>query len=431
LYYNYLSTPLKPQHIKQLFYTALLLFSITYMFPACKGEYLSPTNIQPISDSTGSGTTIATVDTLPSFNAPSGLAVDASGNIYVADWGNNVIREITPAGVVSTYAGTGFTGYTNGAASLASFNEPTGLSIDPSGNLFVADAGNDLVRKIASTGMVSTIAGSDTSGYRDSVGSGSAFFDPLAVAVDPSDNVYVADAGNNLVRLVSSAGNVTTFAGTYNTGNSTTLSPFNNPSGIARDALGNLFVANYLNSNILEVNPQGVVSVYAGQTDSIGAVNGPASAATFYYPNSVAVDANDNVYVSDGLNNLIRKISPQGIVSTFAGSGSPGAVDSTGTAASFNGPAGLAFDAAGNLYVADANNNKIRKITPAGVVTTVAGSGAQGMHNGIVAARRTGNRKLLVTASRARFNVITGRKPAVIDNLGRIFLHRKKSKKRG
>ncbi|MGH7237936.1 MAG: hypothetical protein ACREGF_05360, partial [Candidatus Saccharimonadales bacterium] len=338
-------------------------------------------------------------------NNPSGVAVDASGNIYVADWGNNLIRKIAPGGVVSTFAGSGFAGYNDGTGTLASFTQPSGIAIDASGNLFIADAGDNLVRKITPAGTVSTIAGSDTSGFADGAGAAAVFFNPLGVAVDASDNVYVADAGNNLIRLISPAGNVTTLAGTVNIGASTVLSPFNNPGGVAVDAGGNVFVANYLDNNIMEVNPAGAVTSYAGSaTGAAGANNGPASAATFYYPNSVAVDAAGNVYVADGVNNLIREITSGGMVSTFAGSGTAGAIDSTGVNASFNGPAGLAFDAAGNLYVADSNNNEIRKITPAGLVTTVAGNGEQGARNGMAIAHR--NKRLLKTTPASRLNFI-------------------------
>lgn len=354
---------------------------------ACRTEWISPGEAPPVTDTSGTGSS-STIDTLPSFNAPTGVAVDASGNIYVADWGNNLIRKITPTGMVSTFAGSGFAGYNDGAGTLASFTEPTGLAIDAQGNLFVADAGDDLIREINPSGTVTTIAGSDTTGFSNGAGAAATFFNPMSVAVDANDNVYVADAGNDLIRLVSSGGNVTTFAGTLDTGASQTPPIFNNPTGLALGPNGNLYVANYLSSDILLVNQSGNISTYAGVDTLQGANNGPAAQATFYYPNSVAVDAKGNVFVSDGVNNLIREISTNGTVSTFAGSGAPGAVDSTGVNASFNGPAGLAFDAAGNLYVADSNNNEIRKITPAGVVTTVAGTGAQGSQNGIAVAHR-------------------------------------------
>src|SRR6202012_5396876 len=212
------------------------------------------------------------------------------------------------------------------------------------------------------------------------------------------------DAGNNLIRMVSSGGNVTTFAGTINTAASQTTSIFNNPTGVALGPNGNLYVANYLDNNILLVNQAGSVSSYAGIDTLQGANNGQAQQATFYYPNSVAVDAGGNVFVSDGVNNLIRKIATDGTVSTFAGSGVAGAVDSTGVNASFNGPAGLAFDATGNLYVADANNNEIRKITPDGVVTTVAGSGRQGSQNGVAVVHR--NKRLTKVVPKAQLDVI-------------------------
>lgn len=377
-----------------------MLFSITCFFAACKKQNIIHTyNINPAD--TSRLDSIAKLDSLPSFNSPSGVAVDVSGNVFVADYGNNLIREITPTGLVSTFAGSGFSGYNNGTGLLASFTQPTGITIDGAGNLFVADAGNNLIREITSAGAVTTLAGADTVGSVNAADTSSSFFDPMAVAVDSKDNVYVADAGNNLIRLIS-GGNVTTFAGTINTGTTTTLSPFNNPSGIAIDASGNIFVANYLANTILEVSPSGVVSTYAG-TGKAGANNGPAASATFFYPNSVAVDAADNLYVSDGVNNLIRKITPAGMVSTLAGSGNAGAVDSTGVNASFNGPAGLTVDATGNVYVADANNNLIRKITPTGVVTTLAGNGQQGSKNGQANSKR-GKKLFKIPANRANIN---------------------------
>jgi sugar lactone lactonase YvrE len=388
-----LITPLKPESIKLVLYPALLLIFIACLTTACKRENLQQNHIITNPD-TAKTDSIAVLDSLPSFNEPSGVAIDASGNIYVADYGNNLIRKIAPGGIVSTFAGSGNAGYIDGSGTLASFTQPTGLSVDASGNVFVADAGDNLIREISPAGVVSTIAGSDTTGSVNAAGKASSFFDPLGVAVDVHGNIYVADAGNDLIRLIGQGAQVSTFAGTLNTGTSTTLSPFNNPTGVAVDGTGNVFVANYLGNDILKISPAGVVSTYAGIDTLRGANNGPAASATFYFPNSVAVDAADNVYVADGVNNLIRKISPDGTVSTLAGSGLPGAVDSTGTKASFNYPAGLAVDAVGNVYVADSNNNLIRKITPDGVVTTVAGSGLQGATNGTAVARKS--KKILV-----------------------------------
>jgi len=374
------------------------MFLIACFITACTKKDFKQSGI--IVKSGGGNDSTAAIDTLPSFNSPSGVAVDVTGNIYVADYGNNLIRKITPVGVVSTFAGSGNAGKTDGTGTLASFNAPTGIAIDASGNLFVADAGNDLIRKITSAGVVSTVAGSDSTGSANGPGLSSSFFDPVGVTVDAADNIYVADAGNNLIRLITSAGVVSNFAG--NNTNNLTAPSFNNPTGVAIDASGNVYVANYLNNTILLINAAGTVNTYAGNGGQ-GAVNGPAGSATFYYPNSVAIDAAGNVYVSDGVNNLIREITTGGVVSTLAGSGLSGAVDSTGTAASFNGPAGLAADAAGNIYVADSNNNLIRKITPAGVVTTVAGNGKEGAKNGLATAYR--NRGRIKNSSKNIFRV--------------------------
>ncbi|HEY4322864.1 MAG TPA: NHL repeat-containing protein [Mucilaginibacter sp.] len=391
--------------IKQNYSITILLVLIACFFEACKEEVPKPL---PGTD-TVKKDSIVVKDTLPSFNSPVGIAVDGAGNLYVADYGNNLIRKITNGGLVSTFAGSGMQGSVNGAANVATFNEPTGIAVDASGNLYVADAGNDRIRKISSVGTVSTLAGVDSTGAVNGPGVGASFFDPLGVAVDGSGNVYVADAGNNMIRMITPAGIVSTLAGNNAGASNGALgkTSFNNPTGVAVEGAGNVYVANYLNNIILEVNQGGTVTTLAG-TGQTGANDGPDSSATFYYPNSVTVDAANNVYVADGVNNLIRKITPAGMVSTLAGNGMAGAIDSTGTAASFNGPSGLAVDAVGNVYVADTNNNLIRKITPAGVVTTIAGTGKPGAKNGLAIAYR--NKKLLKNAAKSRFNIFYKKK---------------------
>ena len=366
---------------------ALFLAMLAILTSCTKKDFPHKYSTVPDSSKTDS---IAKLDSLPSFNGPAGLAVDAAGNIYVADYGNNLIRKIAATGLVSTIAGNGFQGSLNGTGTASSFNRPTSLVLDASGNLYITDSGNNQIRKLSASGIVTTIAGSDSAGYINAQDTSALFFDPLGITRDGAGNLYVADAGNNVIRLISPANAVTTYAGAADslTSNGTpSASLLNNPTGVTIDASGNLYVANYLNNNIIKVTVSGIVARLAGTGDP-GSANGPDTSAMFYLPNSVALDAANNIYVSDEVNNLIRKITPDGTVSTFAGSGKAGAADSTGTAASFNGPGGLSFDAAGNLYVADTNNNLIRKITPLGAVTTVAGSGLSGAKNGQITALR-------------------------------------------
>lgn len=363
--------------IKQIVCFFILNVSIAALISSCKEILPKPistvTTIPPSKEKIDS---LAKLDSLPSFRNPVGLTVDASGNIYVADYGNNLIRKISTDGIVSTIAGDSTrSGSSDGMGNNASFNGPAGIVVDASGNLYITDSGNNLIRKISNSGLVSTIAGGDTLAMANGTGAGASFFQPLGISLDASGNLYVADAGNNAIRLITPAGVVSTFST-----NTDSTSFFNNPTGVIVDASNNVYVANYLNNNILKINSTGQLNIFAGNFTA-GSNNGPDSTASFYLPNSIVADGNSNIYIADGINNLIRKITPDGQVSTFAGSGQAGNIDSTGTAASFNGPSGLAVDALGNIYVADTNNNLIRKITPDGLVTTIAGSGLAGNKN--------------------------------------------------
>ena len=320
-----------------------------------------------------------------SFNSPNGLAVDASSNIYVTDFNNFKIRKITSTGIVSTFAGSGAIGAIDGTAGVASFNYIFGATVDASSNVYIADAGNNKIRKITSTGVVSTFAGSNSIGAIDGTGVSASFKTPNGLAVDASGNIYVADQGNNKIRKITPTGLVSTFAGSGTLGaidGTGTTASFNIPSGLAVDLSGNLYIADAGNNKIRKITPTGVVSTFAG-SGSYGADNGTGIAASFNQPIGVAIDASGNVYIAEQGNHKIRKITPTGLVSTFAGSGTQGAIDATGIAASFNYPNGVGIDASGNIYVTDAGNNKIRKITPTGVVSTLAGSGSNGVDDGI------------------------------------------------
>jgi sugar lactone lactonase YvrE len=287
----------------------------------------------------------------------------------------------------------GVAGSVAGSGSQAQFRLPNGVASDASGNLYVADTANNAIRKITPDGVVSTLAGNAAShGSTDGPGGEARFLAPFGLAVDGDDNVYVADTFNNLIRKITPDGVVSTLAGQAGHPGSTDgnglLARFRNPWGIAVDVQGNLVVADMSNDTIRKITPAGVVSTLAGQPGASGYVDGPGGQARFNAPYSVAVDNAGNIYVSDSANDAIRKITSGGVVSTLAGlPGYAGHTDGSGDNARFWNPQGLAVDEDGNILVADTGNNAIRKITPGGVVTTVAGSADSGSDPGSPAAK--------------------------------------------
>ncbi|HEY1791373.1 MAG TPA: hypothetical protein VGG34_00530, partial [Opitutaceae bacterium] len=331
--------------------------------------------------------------TAATFGGPSGMGIDGSNNIYVSDEISDVIRKITPQGVVTTIAGAvGIAGSADGPGSGARFNSPYGLTADPAGNVYVADSINNTIRAITPAGVVSTLAGKLNSfGSVDGTGNAAEFYYPVAVSVDGSGNLYVTDYNNNTIRKVTQAGAVTTFAGrtgVYGYVDGTgSQAEFDEPWGTAIDPSGNIYLADLGNYEVRKITASATTSTLAGTPD-MGHADGTGAAAEFYLPSGVGVDPSGNVFVADQSNDVIRKITPAGVVTTFAGTpGSNGSADGTGPAAQFNFPYGLAVDGSGNVYVADKGNNTIRKITPAGVVTTLAGTpGAGGSANGTGAA---------------------------------------------
>ncbi len=314
-----------------------------------------------------------------SLNAPNDVTFDAAGNIYIADTDNHTIRKITAAGVASTLAGlAGSAGSADGTGSAARFDTPRSLVVDAASNLYVADTFNNTIRKITPAGVVSTLAGmAGSGGAADGTGSAARFSSPHGLAIDTAGNVYVAGFAPT-IRKITPAGVVTTLAGSagsQGTADGTgSAARFRQPLDLALDSAGNVYVADGGSSaTIRKVTPAGVVTTLAGLAGSFGSVDGSGTAARFGDPRGIAVDAADNIYVSDRSNHNLRKVTLAGDVTTLAGlAGNPGSSDGTGTAARFNGPLGVAVDAAGNVYVADSKNQSVRKVTPAGVVTTVA-----------------------------------------------------------
>jgi hypothetical protein len=360
---------------------------------------VSPSGVVTTIAGSGSSGSSDGTGTAASFNWPEDVGVDSSGNIFVADTYNHTIRKITPAGVVTTFAGTaGISGTADGTGSAARFWGPEGLAVDSAGNVFVADSGSNTIRKITPAGVVTTFAGSNTvSGSTDATGTAARFSYPTSIAIDSSGNLYVADTSNFTVRKITSAAVVTTLAGSAGLRGSVdatgSAARFGYPQGIGVDSSGNVFVGDTDYYTIRKVTPAGVVTTFAGTSGAWGNVDGTGAAANFAYPRSTDVDASGNIYVADADNYCIRKITSAGAVTTFAGSSAKyGTTDGTGAAAGFRNPQGIAIDSTGNIYVADSSNNTIRKVTTNGVVTTFAGTaGASGTTDGTgVAARFAG-----------------------------------------
>lgn len=431
------------------------------------------------------------------FGAVRALAVDSAGNVYAADGSNHTIRKITPVGGVSTLAGlAGFPESVDGTGSAARFNTPLGICVDSAGNVFVGDTNNGTIRKITPTGVVTTLGGdvgfSLVGGSSDGVGSAALFFGPHGVGVNSAGDLYVADSSNGTIRLgtlpaitspatataiidqpfqyqITANGNVTSFNatglpagltvdtvtgvisgtlsvfGSYditlsatNATRTTTASlslsviqlepylistlagpgigsadgggnaaRFRSPRGVAVDDLGTVYVADVSNHTIRKITSAGLVSTLAGLARSTGSADGPGATARFNSPTFVAVDHASNVYVADSSNHTIRKITSTGVVSTLAGlAGTPGSVDGIGSVARFNLPRGIGLDSANNLYVAEVGNHTIRKITPAGEVSSFAGlAGSPGSADGSGVA--------------ARFNQPTG---VTVDSANNIYV---------
>jgi uncharacterized protein (TIGR03437 family) len=381
---------------------------------------------------------------------PEGIAVDSAGNVYVADAAENRVRIIAPSGSIQTFAGTGTAGFAGdgGPAAAAQLNQPYGLAIDPTGNLYIADLGNARVRKVTSDGTIQTVAGGGafaaTGQGQGGPATSAQLMQPRNVALDPSGSFYISDFGANQVYSVSGNGMLTLAAGTgvagfSGDGTSALLAQLSAPAGLTIDSTGALYIADSANNRVrkvyngliitvfntsgptglafgsgtlyvaasayfgsvsqqipsissavdvavdlagdlfatsgafvLEIPAGGVVTTIAGSGASanFGGDNGPATAAQLYAPSSVAMDSSGNWYIADTSNNRIRMVTPAGVISTIAGTAASGSSGDNGpaSAAQLNAPRGLAIDSLGNLCVADSGNNEVRKITPAGLI---------------------------------------------------------------
>lgn len=363
------------------------------------------------------------------LNAPRGLAVDSSGDVFIADTGNNVVREVTAAGQIQTVAGTGTPGFSGdgGPATQALLQAPTGVAVDGSGNLYIADSGNHLVREVTTDGNINTFAGNQSAAFSGDNGAATAaglhdpqdvalgsngtvyivdtgnaairavtsgtittvagdaavgyagdggvatkatMYGPLAMAVDSSGNLYVSEFGNNVIRMVNAKGTISTVVGTGKAGfagdgSTATKANLNLPSGVAVDSQGNIYIADTWNSRIRKVTSGNINTVAGNGVVSYSGDGGLATAAQLNGPRGVAADAAGNLYIADSRNAVVRKASKDGAISTISGN-------------ALVYPQGVAVDAAGNAYVADYQDNRVRKISPQGNVTTYAGNGSAG-----------------------------------------------------
>ena len=303
---------------------------------------------------------------------PRGVAVDGSGNLYIADTSNGRIRKVDSSGVITTVAGGGY-GVDGGPATAAQLDRPYGVAVDGAGNLYIADTFNHRIRKVDAAGVITTVAGIGTNGFGGDGGAAVAaqLNQPSGVAVDGSGNLYIADYRNHRIRKVDSSGDISTVAGNGTKGHSgdggaAVAAQLGFPWGVAVDVSGNLYIADSTNGRIRKVDAAGVISTVAGiGTHGYGGDGGAAVAAYLNNPWGVAVDVSGNLYIADTFNQRIRKVDSSGVITTVAGIGTNGFSGDGGAAvaAQLNRPQGVAVDGSGNLYIADTDNTRIRRVS--------------------------------------------------------------------
>ena len=315
---------------------------------------------------------------------PQSVALDATGNLYIADWFNNVVREVTVNGNITTVAGNGTRGYSGdgGPAISAQLSFPYALAFDRAGDLFIADSSNDVIREVTPDGNITTVAGTNVPGYSGDGGpaTNAQLYDPSGVAVDSTGNLYIADSNNHVIREVLAGGEILTLGGNRYPGYSGDGGPvgsaqFNYPKGLAIDAAGNLYVADFGNSVIRMITPNGAVTTVAGTgTPGYLGDGGPAIHAELAYPESVALDSAGNLYIADSANQVIREVS-NGSIATIAGNATAGYSGDGGpaTSATMFFPKGVVVGSSGSIYIADWDNDVIRMLTP----DTTASDGRQ------------------------------------------------------
>ena len=326
-------------------------------------------NVRGFAGDGGSATSAA-------FDQPRAAAVGPDGSVYIADTFNHRIRRVDPGGAVTTLAGTGEPNFSGdgGPAAAATLQLPQGLAVDPPGAaLFVADSGNHRIRRVdLATGVITTFAGGPVPGFAGDGGPATAALleDPKGVVAAPSGDVYIADSGNERLRRVDRSGTITTVAGSGATGfagdgGPATAAQFDAPRAVALDGAGNLYVADDNNDRVRRIDPAGIITTVAGSgTEGFAGDGGPAVAAQLNHPRGVVVDGRGVLFVVDSMNHRVRGVDPSGFIATVAGCGRQGYSGDGGSAtvARLFEPRGLAVDPAGRLFVADSYNDRIRRV---------------------------------------------------------------------
>jgi trimeric autotransporter adhesin len=314
---------------------------------------------------------------LAALREPQDVAVDSKGVVYIADTNNGCVRKVT-ANLITAFAGTCVPGFDGDGkeAYKALLRNPTGVTVDSNGNVYIADFADARIRKVDSKGNISTLAGSGSPGYAEGTGDKAVFAGPRGISIDSSGNLLVTDPVNYRIRQVSSAGAVTSVSGN----GQPAVGDLNAPAGVVADAAGNVYVAEFGGHRVRRISRTGAVATFAGNgTAGFGGDGGAAGSAQLSYPTGLAIDKAGNLYIADTGNNRVRRVTPEGVISTVAGSGAVGYDGDRGpaTSAKINGPTGVAVDGAGNLYIAQFTDHVVRRVA-AGTITTWAGTGVQG-----------------------------------------------------
>jgi hypothetical protein len=350
---------------------ALLFLIVSFSFLACEAQFITTIAGDSSLGYTGDGGPATKAE----LNQPFRTIYDKKGNIYISDYAANVVRMVNPAGIISTVAGSGIGGYSGdgGQATNAQLNGPTGLCIDTAGNMYVADWGNNVIRKISLIGVISTFAGNGSAGYSGDSGLAvnAEFNGPEGLALDKKGNLYIADWRNNVVRMINSNDSIFTIAGTGaygygGDGGPATNAELRNTTDVCLDTADNIYIADIDNSVVRKVSKLGTISTYAGcGISGYSGDGGPATAALLSDPAGVCVDSKGDLFIADAYSNVIRMVTASDTIRTIAGNAKKGYSGDGGFAlnAMLNTPSGVMLDDSDNIYIADFINGRIRKVT--------------------------------------------------------------------